>query len=510
MTSSSRSSFDFSFDQIQRWFERLISRTLQLDQTTSTLRGLFVAILFFATILFYTAARHPIGQLGTALLGLLVPAVVPRDLTPIQYLFSALGNTFFSLDVLLMTAAIGLPFLLALEFAALYQADIYEIANTSVSRRFILQSAFAIPKYQTLEIKEEKLSAEQRKSPFIQIGGPGIVKPNPEFAVIFERLDGNPHFIRAGMSKKDRTLQGFERLRRIIDVRDHTFHYEKIIGRTKDGIKIEIQDVNLLFSIWRQSGNTPLNNPYPAHLRDLYWLTYQQVGEHWTHAMTELVEDHLLRFIQDHTMSEILSAVGEPEIRRQVALESTIHRLAYGQPLRRPLRFIYSPQMPQPLTPPSFIPRPQLSNFFKSFTQEFPLAARQRGLRLEWINVGTWNTTHPILLDQHIEAWRLTSENMTRSSPRVLEEIRNQARLQTYQRIIQQDIFLSIAQLTQQGYQPDQIYYEIVRYFEIQVSKIIAEMTAQGKAIPSRLLTARQCLHTALENYLSGSGATFL
>ncbi|MEW6503375.1 MAG: hypothetical protein AB1457_05375 [Chloroflexota bacterium] len=507
---SSPSSFDFSLDRIQRWFEKLISRTLQLDQTTSTLRGLFVAAVFFATIFLYTAVRHPIGQLGTALLGLLVPAVVPDEMSPIGFLWNALGKTFLSPDVVLTTIAIGLPFLLALEFAALYQSDIYEIANTSVSRRFILQAAFAIPKYQTLEIKEEKLSAEQRKSPFIQIGGPGIVKPNPEFAVVFERLDGNPHFIRAGMSKKDRTLQGFERLRRIIDVRDHTFHYEKIIGRTKDGIKIEIQDVNLLFSIWRPSGNTPLNNPYPAHLRDLYWLTYQQVGEHWTHAMIELVEDHLLRFIQNHTISEILSAVGEPEIRRQVALESTIHRLAYGQPLRRPLRFIYSSQIPQPLPPPSFVPRPQLSNFFKSFTQEFPLAARQRGLRLEWINVGTWNTTHPILLDQHIEAWRLTSENRTRSSPRVLEEIRNQARLQTYQRIIQQDILLAIAQLSRQGYQPDQIYYEMVRYFEIQVSKIIAELTAEGKAIPSRLDTARQCLHTALKNFLSNSGATFL
>lgn len=510
MTPSSPLSLNLSFDQIQRWFESLISRALQIDQTTSTFRGLVVAGTFIVSIFLYTAARHPIGQLGTAFLGLVVPAVVPREMTPIQFLLSALGNTFLSFDVLLMAAALGLPFLLALEFAALYQSDIYEIANNSVSRRFIFQAAFAIPPYQTFEIKEEKLTAEQRKSPFIQIGGPGIVKPNPEFAVIFERLDGNPHFIRAGMSKKDRTLQGFERLRRIIDVRDHTFHYEKIIGRTKDGIKIEIQDVNLLFSIWRQSGNTPLNNPYPAHLRDLYWLTYQQVGEHWTNAMTELVEDHLLRFIQNHTISEILSAVGEPEIRRQIALESTIHRLAYGQPLRRPLRFIYSPQLPQPLIPPTFVPRPQLSNFFKSFTQEFPLAARQRGLRLEWINVGTWHTTHPILLDQHIEAWRLTSENMTRSRPRVLDEIRNQARLQTYQRIIQQDIFLSMAQLTQQGYQPEQIYYEIIRYFEIQVSKIIAEMTAQGQAAPARLINARQCLHAALENYLAGSGATFL
>jgi len=99
---------------------------------------------------------------------------------------------------------------------------------------------------------------------------------------------------------------------------------------------------------------------------------------------------------------------------------------------------------------------------------------------------------------------------MTRSSPRVMEEIRNQVRLQTYQRIVQQEIILTIAQLTQQGYNAEQIFYEIVRYFEIQLSKIIAELTAQGQAVPARLFKARECLHTALQNYLASSGATFL
>ncbi|MEW6179215.1 MAG: hypothetical protein AB1522_04735 [Chloroflexota bacterium] len=510
MTTPSPSPIDSSLEKLQHWLEGLISEMLWLDHARARFRSILFGGLLLFIIFLYTAFRHPIGQLGTALLGLIVPAVLPGDVTPIQFLLSALGNTFFSLDVLLMSAALIIPFLLALEFAALYQADIYEIAKISTCRSFISQSAFAVPKYQTLEIKEEKLSPEQRKSPFIQIGGPGIVKPNPEFAVVFERLDGNPHFIRAGMSKKQRTLQGFERLRRIIDVRDHTFHYEKIVGRTKDGIKIEIQDVNLLFSIWRLTGNASLNNPYPAHVRDLYWLTYQQTGEHWTNAMTELVEEYMLRFIQSHTIGEILSAVGEPEIRRQVELENTIYRIAWQQPLRRPLGFIYLPQMPQPLPPPVFVPRPQLSNFFKGFTEEFPLAARQRGLRLEWINVGTWHTVHPILLDQHIEAWRLSSENLARSSPRVMEEIRNQARWQTAQRIIQDEILLAIAQLSREGYQPDQIFYKILHYFEGQLSKIIADLTEKGQPLPSKLVSARTCIHTTLENYLANSGATFL
>ncbi len=504
------SSLDATLERIQLWIEAAISRALRLDHFTARLRSIAVIGSFLLLWFAYTLWRHPINEFSQALVGLLIPAVLPKGAEPLRFFITALGDTFFSLDVLIMVAALALPFFLALEFAAIYQTDIYELPKTNISRRFLSQAAFALPPYQTLHVSDEKLTPEQRRSAFIQIGGPGIVKPNPEFAVIFERLDGRPHFIRAGMDKSERTLQGFERLRRIIDTRDHTFHYEKIAGRTKDGIRIEIQDINLLFSIWRRTVNNPLSNPYPAYRRDLYWLTYQQYGEHWTRAMTELVEEHLLRFIQSNTFGTLISSVGEPEIRRQIELESTIQRISWQEPLRRPLTFIYSREIPPAPTPPPFIPRTQLSNFFKGFANEFPQAARQRGLRLEWINVGTWHTPEEIILEQHIEAWRLTAENLTRSNPRVLDEIRNQARLQTYQRIIQQNFLLVIAQLSSRGRTPEQIWYEMVRYLEDQLSYLRSQYLANNKPVPPRLIIARDCIHAALLAYMQENGATVL
>ncbi len=504
------SSLDAALERLQRWIETAISQALRLDYFTARLRGIAVIGSFVLLWVAYTLWRHPLDQLSQALIGLVVPAVLPKDTDPLRFLFTTLGDTFFSLDVLIMVAALALPFFLALEFAAIYQTDIYELSKPVISRRFLSQAAFALPPYQTLHVNDEKLTPEQRRSAFIQIGGPGIVKPNPEFAVIFERLDGRPHFIRVGMDKADRTLQGFERLRRIIDTRDHTFHYEKITGRTKDGIRVEIQDIKLLFSIWRRTANNPLSNPYPAYRRDLYWLTYQQFGEHWSSAMIELVEEHLLRFIQNNTFGTLISAVGEPEIRRQIEMESTIQRISWQEPLRRPFTFIYSRQLPEMPTPPPFIPRTQLSNFFKDFATEFPQAARQRGLRLEWINVGTWHTPEEIILDQHIEAWRLTAENLTRSNPRVLDEIRNQVRIQTYQRIIQQNVLLSIAQLSNRGYTPEQVWYEVARYLEDQLSYLRSQYLAKNQSVPPRLTTARDCIHAALLAYMQETGATVL
>ncbi|MEN4011192.1 MAG: hypothetical protein AB1453_07915 [Chloroflexota bacterium] len=510
MLNSFNSLIDTYLERIQRWIETAISRALRLDHFTARMRGFAVLGTFFFLWFAYTLWRHPLNEIGQALIGLVVPAELPEDANPLLFFFSALGNTFFSLDVLIMVAALALPFFLALEFAAIYQTDIYELPKPNISRRFLTQAAFAIPVYDTLHVSDEKLSPDQRRSAFIQIGGPGIVKPNPEFAIIFEQLNGRPHFIRAGMDKSERTLQGFERLRRIIDTRDHTFHYSKILGRTKDGIRIEIQDIKLLFSIWRRTNNNPLSNPYPAYRRDLYWLTYQQFGEHWTRAMTELVEEHLLRFIQSNTFGTLISAVGEPEILRQIELESTIQRISWQEPLRRPLIFIYTRDMPPVPTPPPFIPRTQLSNFFKDFAMEFPQAARQRGVRLEWINVGTWHTHEEIILDQHIEAWRLSVENLTRANSRVLEEIRNRIRVQTYQRIIQQNFLLTVAQLISRGYTNEQVWYELARHLEEQLSYIRSQLLAKNQPVPPWLVQGRDCIHAALLAYLKETGATVL
>ena len=87
----------------------------------------------------------------------------------------------------------------------------------------------------------------------------------------------------------------------------------------------------------------------------------------------------------------------------------------------------------------NFLPRTQLSNlFYKEFSQTFYQQARKQGVRLEWINVGTWHTPAKLIPEQHLTAWKISSQNAINSNPMVLESQYNQVRLNTLADNIQQ------------------------------------------------------------------------
>ncbi len=518
MSPSGWFSSDLTTENLARMAEKVLERVLELRRFPARLRGWVVVgtLLFLWTV--YGFARHPFPDFGGALIGLLVPANVPEGVTPMAYLLTPILRAYFSLDVLVHIIAMVLPFFLALEFAAIYQADIYDLPRTGLARAFLTRAAFNLPAIETFRITAEKLSAEQQRSTIHLIGGPGIVRPNLEFAAIFERTDGKPHFILANLEKSQRELEGFERLRRIIDTRDHTFHYDKITGRTKDGIKITIQDINLIFSIWRRTGSNPLSRPYPTYRRDLYWLTYKQPAPYWVTVMTDLVREYLMCFIQMNTFGSLLAAVGEPEIRRQIELETTINRESLREPLRRPLTFIYTPNPPQPPPPPAFIPRPQLSNFFKGLPQDFPHnfrcrglegnfpgEARSRGLRLEWINVGTWTTGEEVILEQHVEAWQITSENLARSNPRVFEELRRQTQQHELIRAVRQLPLLSFAAAFSSNQSDRQVMLHLLREYENHIRILRGKYLQQNKPVPAVLDQALFHINRCLTNLTSQS-----
>ena len=506
----------YNLEEISRLFERLIERALEMNQSTARIRGLVVFGTLFITWSIYGFGRYPFYYFLNALEGLFIPANVPEGISSFNYLITPILQAYFSLDVVVHILAIFLPFFLALEFASIYQADIYKLPHTRMARAFLTRSIFNIPPYETLRIVSEGLTAEQQRSTMYRIGGPGIVKPNLEFAAIFERTNGAPHFIWADLDKEERTLAGFERLRRIIDTRDHTFHYDKLTGRTKDGIKIHIQDINLLFSIWRRNANNPLARPYPAYRKDLYWLTYRQPAKYWVNTMTDLVREYMLCFIQKNNFGSLLAAIGEPEIRRQIEWETTINRESLREPLRRPLTFIYNPELPLPPPPPVFVPRPQVSNFFKGLPgvlpqnfncrglqQDFPSEARNRGLRLDWINVGTWVTLEEVVFEQHLEAWRLTNENLARSNPRVIEELRKQAQLRELTREVQQVPLLAFASFASQNLPPAQIILLIMREYENRIRILRGKYLQKDQPVPAGLERALFHINRCLQGETS-------
>ena len=165
------------------------------------------------------------------------------------------------------------PFFIALQSAAMYLADVFELDDVSVARRFIGSVALS-GSDETIRIKQGEIAEESRESPAYLIGGPGraVVELN---SVALLEPDGTPHII--GPTGKEpggkATLEGFERFRQAFDVRDHYVELrdqdeksQAVKSRSLDGIPIKATDVRLMFSIFR-GRESPIIRGIPIFLQ---------------------------------------------------------------------------------------------------------------------------------------------------------------------------------------------------------------------------------------------------
>jgi hypothetical protein len=69
--------------------------------------------------------------------------------------------------------------------------------------------------------------------------------------------------------------------------------------------------------------------------------------------------------------------------------------------------------------PPPFIPRPGISDLFYDYSN-FVARVRKKGVELRWIGIGTWDFPSDIIPERHLQAWRITYENLARGNEAVL------------------------------------------------------------------------------------------
>lgn len=559
-----------SRDSFGQAFEMAVGRIFALTQSGSRIRGVILRTAFILTWIITAFWFHPWSDWSVVLFPL---SIDPTSLTGMLLLMvNHFLGFFLASDTLSRLITIFLPAWLAIEIASIYLMDIFELPKSSIGSAFITRAAFAFPRLERLAINSEELSRKQKDSPVIRIGGPSRVQVNLEYAAVFEKINGTFHPISpnlriqkhvksfpqrfndflarhfpailgasANNDAAGRTngslgkpkylpatsqLDGFERLRKIIDLRDQTMSFS-VEARTSDGVHVTVKDVQMIFSVWRGVEQASLGRPYPVRRQAIYWLTYQNnPGDHWPYTMKGLVQEELVRFINEHTLGELLSAIGEPEIQRQIALEGVIqrriwshrrhahtrrlsqqpqlprHPKGYRKPVPLPFRDpdqkharkprfqrFYSTTSAHIPQPPNFVPRPQLSNFFRDFTSGFPERARLQGVRLEWIDVGSFSTDEQVILNQHVEAWRITAENLLRSSRRVLDELRRQSANQEITRMVQAMPILSFIQLQRQNATAEDTILTLLGMYKGILQSARQELIRQGKPVPTGLET---------------------
>ena len=127
-----------------------------------------------------------------------------------------------------------------------------------------------------------KETSQRRASqlPTYLIGGPGKVIVDLDSVTLFERPDGTPRVIgpTANQQLGRATLQGFERFRQAIDIRDH-YADLSVTSRSRDGIPVTATDVHMMFSVHRGGKKATREFPYPFSEKAIEQLIYKSLSK---------------------------------------------------------------------------------------------------------------------------------------------------------------------------------------------------------------------------------------
>jgi hypothetical protein len=484
---------DSSF-QLFSYFDSIINLIFSPNPKAGNLRYILIQIIFIFTWISCAFSFNQPGEINYQWLDFLY--TIPY---PIFGTVKGIIELFLAWDVLLVMFTIYIGYSIALQLSSIYLADIFEIKDLSISEKYINQSAFSSPNYYQIHVEDAQVRQEDQKSPIYRIGGPGNVIINLENAVVFEKIDGTPR-IAGPTTEKSIELESFERIRKIIDLRDQTASLD-ISARTLDGISIDIKDIRIIFSVLRNTSSATLSKPYPFSDDAIHWLVYQQESGPWTTSLVELVRAELTNYINQHLLSELLAAIGTPEVNIQIQNQNKIAKkirknwahtrrykvnryffgkLKKGAPDYRPIYFKKKHNKIQRasklfinkgLIIPDFVPRTALSKlFYENISSSFQSKAQKNGMRLEWINVGTWHSTSTIIPEQHIQAWKISSENTLKLNPKVLNGIFYQNRNHYLAQNIQVLPIISFIQKRENGISNQEIMNDLINEYGSKLS----------------------------------------
>ena len=443
------------------------------------------AIILFAGYAWARAAAnaHPIPLSGNLISDLIV------------YPFSAL----FAADIFRHVIVIVTIFWLSLRRAAGYLDDVFELNDITIAEKYILQAAFA-SQYDTINILDGEVAKKHRNSPIFRIGGPGLVKVHLENAALFEKANGTERVI--GPTANAAILDRFERLRAIIDLRDQSMELN-VSARTKDGITITSQGVKMMYSVRRGKKEPTLKQPHPFDEKAIKKIVYDKTtfkafdgegknigqttkagykpGIHML-QMRSFIQSAFSKIIAEHDLNEILATIGEPEKEAVQLQEQTVRMEADNLASR-------SPNAPlaktKPSEPEDFFSRDQIT---KKFYDEINDGALERGLQLQWIDIGTWVPSDETqkVRDQHLKAWELTIENQAKVDEKALTKIQKQFHARELTRLYKEvplDTFL----LYVDRVDSDEIIRELALVYREKLRKAWESYKNQNEDPPSEL-----------------------
>jgi hypothetical protein len=402
-------------------------------------------------------------------------------------------------------------FFIALQCAALYLADIFELDYVQVARRFIWAVALSGSE-EVIRVSQGEVADEYRLSPAYLIGGPGKVIVDLDSVSLFEKPDGTPRVI--GPTSKEShgraSLEGFERFRQAIDTRDQYVDLS-VKSRSLDGIVVSATDVRLMFSIYRGGAKPSVEQPYPFSKEAVEQIIYKATSRvtpelaypstyefSWVNKMISLIRSELGKFMGRHRLSAYLASIGMPEIAKLKQREDAI--VEQAQKLTQSEQGFLG--LLEQKTVPEFQPRYKITNLFTKFADEFTKKAQSSGVELHWIGVGTWKTPTGLIPEKHLEAWKLSNDNLYRESEEVLRDLEKEAILQKMVSLIQDVPVAAYLNTSSVDRENKKAMRSLLIAYHQQLLEAIEFMRSRGEAVPPSIEEAVAHINNMFGHFL--------
>ena len=375
---------------------------------------------------------------------------------------------------------ISYAFWMTSRVAAIYLADIYELPDLHTAVRFIRQASF-ISNWRMLHrlvIREAQIPPSFENSPIYQIGGPGMVIANLENVVVFEKVDGAPDII--APTGRPFLIEGFERLRKIIDLRDQFIENEEVTGRTKDGIPVTAKGIRFSFSVQRDKDI--------RIQKDVY-------GEEILQQPLNFEEDSILKIVYDKPNQPIAEIGGnevKTAIREFIAANTLSQFLADSRdesqlPESKP----FDPTMPISTEESVFKDRERINQeLIASFKN-----TQNSAIDLHWISVGTWVPPGEIH-EKHKEAWQRRLKSEAESNPKALTQLLRATMLTELLRLIQDVPINAFGHIASQEKDPGRIKRELMLAYREKINNAFEIYKENDLTPPDTLLAALKHLQS--------------
>jgi hypothetical protein len=507
-----------------RLVDALLNRIFDLRPEKAVRRMWYLLILFFVAVFLISLRFYPldlwtrqIRDIFSFFLNPNFPATYTGN--PLANFASFVFYVFTDPRIFQYFPIFLAPFFIALQCAALYLADIFELEHVSIARGFIW-SVTLTGSEETIRVSQGAISEEDRHSPAFLIGGPGKVVVDLDSVALFEKPDGTPRII-GPTTKEPRaraTLEGFERFRQAIDTRDHYVDLrdqddrsQSVRSRSLDGIPVHATDVRLMFSVYRGGIKPSTENPYPFSREAIEQMIYQATSKvtpelatpstyefSWINRMVGLIRGELSAFMNRHKLTAYLASIGMPELERLKEREDTIFEEA--QQIVPSEQDLTGSKETKSL--PEFQPRSQISNLFTQFAEEFTKKAHNNGVELHWIGVGTWKTPVEIVPEKHLEAWKLSNENMYRESPEALRKLETDAILSKTIALIQDVPIEAHMKANTEEKESRNVVRALLLAYNQQLLEAAEFMRAKGEAVPPNIEEAIDHINNMFGHYV--------